>query len=202
MGCLQRLTPAWPAPSKALRSVQVACQTASTARPDRRRGATGRSSVTCGRALSQLNTITERKIQSVTTNWQSSADIRLNDAGWRIYDEGKAKAGSVPGSCVMAGCRPVGVALSALAVAAVVGMTRLTSLPSPALSATMTRRGAEKAPELTGGVSWLNTAAPLKLADLRGKIVLLDFWTFCCINCIHTLPDLAKLEKSTRRNWS
>jgi len=33
------------------------------------------------------------------------------------------------------------------------------------------------------------------IKDLRGKIVVLDFWTFCCINCIHTLPDLAKLEK-------
>jgi thiol-disulfide isomerase/thioredoxin/sugar lactone lactonase YvrE len=51
------------------------------------------------------------------------------------------------------------------------------------------------APELDGGVAWLNTARPLHLRDLRGKIVLLDFWTLCCINCIHTLPDLAKLEK-------
>src|SRR5262249_53371963 len=52
-----------------------------------------------------------------------------------------------------------------------------------------------QAPELDGGVAWLNTAGPLKLRDLHGKIVLLDFWTLCCINCIHTLPDLAKLEK-------
>ena len=52
-----------------------------------------------------------------------------------------------------------------------------------------------RAPELDGGVAWLNTAGPLKLRDLRGKIVLVDFWTFCCINCIHTLPELAKLEK-------
>jgi thiol-disulfide isomerase/thioredoxin len=51
------------------------------------------------------------------------------------------------------------------------------------------------APELDGGLNWLNTAEPLHLRDLRGKIVILDFWTFCCINCIHTLPDLAKLEK-------
>jgi DNA-binding beta-propeller fold protein YncE len=33
------------------------------------------------------------------------------------------------------------------------------------------------------------------MKDLRGKVVLLDFWTYCCINCIHTLPDLARLEK-------
>jgi len=52
-----------------------------------------------------------------------------------------------------------------------------------------------RAPELDGGLNWLNTAGPLHLRDLRGKIVILDFWTFCCINCIHTLPDLAKLEK-------
>ncbi|HQR41911.1 MAG TPA: redoxin domain-containing protein, partial [Gemmatales bacterium] len=52
-----------------------------------------------------------------------------------------------------------------------------------------------KALELDGGIAWLNTAGPLKLADLRGKVVILDFWTFCCINCIHILPDLEKLEK-------
>jgi DNA-binding beta-propeller fold protein YncE len=54
-----------------------------------------------------------------------------------------------------------------------------------------------KAPDklFEGGVAWINTANPIKLADLKGKIVVLDFWTFCCINCIHTLPDLAKLEK-------
>jgi thiol-disulfide isomerase/thioredoxin len=50
------------------------------------------------------------------------------------------------------------------------------------------------APELDGGVSWLNTASPLHMKDLRGKIVVLDFWTYCCINCIHTIPDLKKIE--------
>lgn len=48
--------------------------------------------------------------------------------------------------------------------------------------------------ELAGGVEWLNTAAPLSLKQLRGKVVLLDFWTFCCINCIHVIPDLKYLE--------
>ena len=51
------------------------------------------------------------------------------------------------------------------------------------------------APELDGGVEWLNTGGPISMKDLRGKIVLLDFWTFCCINCMHVLPDLDFLEK-------
>lgn len=51
------------------------------------------------------------------------------------------------------------------------------------------------APDLDGGVAWLNSAGPLSIKkDLKGKVVVLDFWTLCCINCIHILPDLAKLE--------
>ncbi len=50
-----------------------------------------------------------------------------------------------------------------------------------------------RAPELRAE-AWLNTDRPLRLADLRGKLVLLDFWTYCCINCLHVLPDLAYLE--------
>jgi thiol-disulfide isomerase/thioredoxin len=51
-----------------------------------------------------------------------------------------------------------------------------------------------KAPELSGGVGWLNTSHPITLKELHGKFVLLDFWTFCCINCMHIIPDLKKLE--------
>lgn len=51
------------------------------------------------------------------------------------------------------------------------------------------------APSLEGGVEWLNTSGEISLKDLRGKIVILDFWTYCCINCIHVLPDLKMLEK-------
>jgi len=54
----------------------------------------------------------------------------------------------------------------------------------------------QQAPELDGGAGWVNTDKPVSIhKDLKGKIVVLDFWTFCCINCIHTLPDLAKIEK-------
>ena len=54
-----------------------------------------------------------------------------------------------------------------------------------------------KAPDniLDGGTDWLNTSGEIRLKDLRGKIVLLDFWTYCCINCMHVLPDLKYLEK-------
>jgi len=51
------------------------------------------------------------------------------------------------------------------------------------------------AADLEGGVEWLNASGPISMKDLRGKIVLLDFWTFCCINCMHVLPDLEYLEK-------
>ncbi len=52
------------------------------------------------------------------------------------------------------------------------------------------------APELPDSLEWFNTKeGPIKLADLRGKIVLLDFWTYCCINCQHVLPELAELER-------
>ena len=54
--------------------------------------------------------------------------------------------------------------------------------------------GRVRAPELRGGLGWLNTDHPLTLAELRGRIVLLDFWTYCCINCLHVLPDLHTLE--------
>ncbi len=52
-----------------------------------------------------------------------------------------------------------------------------------------------RAPELRGR-QWLNTGGrALTLADLRGKIVLLDFWTFACINCLHVLDELRPVEE-------
>jgi sugar lactone lactonase YvrE/thiol-disulfide isomerase/thioredoxin len=56
------------------------------------------------------------------------------------------------------------------------------------------------APTLDGGVEWLNTSAPIDLKNLRGKFVVLDFWTYCCINCMHILPELKKLEQAYPNN--
>jgi thiol-disulfide isomerase/thioredoxin len=52
-----------------------------------------------------------------------------------------------------------------------------------------------EAPELENDV-WLNTSQPLRLADLRGKVVLLDMWTFGCINCQHVVPSLRQWHDS------
>ncbi|MBD0371080.1 MAG: redoxin domain-containing protein [Pyrinomonadaceae bacterium] len=57
------------------------------------------------------------------------------------------------------------------------------------------QEGRVRAPELAGARGWLNTDKPLSLAALRGKVVLLDFWTYGCINCIHIIPDLKRLEQ-------
>ncbi|MCX5684081.1 MAG: thioredoxin-like domain-containing protein [Planctomycetota bacterium] len=50
------------------------------------------------------------------------------------------------------------------------------------------------APEFPADLEWLNTAKPIKLTDLRGKIVLVDFMAYCSINCMHILPDLKRLQ--------
>ncbi|MFJ5530237.1 NHL domain-containing thioredoxin family protein [Streptomyces sp. NPDC093261] len=61
------------------------------------------------------------------------------------------------------------------------------------------RRVRVRAPELIGKGGWLNTGGrQYTLADLRGRIVILDFWTFCCINCLHVLDELRELEEKHR----
>lgn len=57
-----------------------------------------------------------------------------------------------------------------------------------------------RAPELPDTLQWVNTDGPVRLADLRGKIVILDFWTSGCINCMHTMEDLRYLENKYKDN--
>lgn len=66
---------------------------------------------------------------------------------------------------------------------------------TPQASVEYTYAGETPAPDFPVGLEWLNVDRPLSIAqDLRGKIVLLDFWTLGCINCIHIIPDLKRLE--------
>ena len=67
------------------------------------------------------------------------------------------------------------------------------------LALLMAKRARVRAPELVGRGGWLNTGgAELSLAALRGRVVILDFWTFCCINCLHVLDELRELEEKHR----
>ena len=52
-----------------------------------------------------------------------------------------------------------------------------------------------RAPAFDHTLPWLNCDRPLSLNELRGQIVLLDFWTYGCINCLHVIPDLQHLEQ-------
>jgi thiol-disulfide isomerase/thioredoxin len=58
-----------------------------------------------------------------------------------------------------------------------------------------TTLGRVRAPELRGAGGWINTERPLALNDLRGRVVVLDFWTFCCINCLRVVEELRPLEE-------
>jgi thiol-disulfide isomerase/thioredoxin len=68
---------------------------------------------------------------------------------------------------------------SAIAACALIA-TSTAAIAAPQVSAA-------PAPEFTGITQWLNSE-PLKLQQLRGKVVLVDFWTYSCINCYNTLP--------------
>jgi thiol-disulfide isomerase/thioredoxin len=81
------------------------------------------------------------------------------------------------------------LAVLTLATGAMVGV----SVPTRADATSVTLADARRAaPELTGITHWLNSS-PLMLAELRGKVVLVDFWTYGCINCVHTLPHVVDL---------
>ncbi|NJR19116.1 MAG: redoxin domain-containing protein [Calothrix sp. CSU_2_0] len=52
-----------------------------------------------------------------------------------------------------------------------------------------------RAPQFPEFFNWLNTDNTLSIKELKGRIIVLDFWTYCCINCLHILPDLKYLEQ-------
>lgn len=78
-------------------------------------------------------------------------------------------------------------------VAAVAWLTQVVSRPADKPANTTVTRGSSsavaQAPEFVGIDHWLNSA-PLTLQQLRGKVVLIDFWTYGCVNCLNTLPHV------------
>ena len=66
-----------------------------------------------------------------------------------------------------------------------------------ATSATTLADTPARAPAFTGVTRWINSP-PLTIGGLRGKVVLVDFWTFECINCLHALPQVKALDAKYR----
>lgn len=77
-----------------------------------------------------------------------------------------------------------------VAIAAVAGLGALVANSGAAPAAPIEKN--RPAPEFAGIDQWLNSP-PLTMQQLRGKVVLVDFWTYTCINCVHTLPRVEKL---------
>ncbi|MEW6212579.1 MAG: thioredoxin-like domain-containing protein [Acidobacteriota bacterium] len=83
----------------------------------------------------------------------------------------------------------------ALVIATLLLVTASSASPFQQEQERMEYEGKVNAPDFPERIEWLNTERTLSLRELRGKVVLLDFWTYCCINCMHVIPDLKKLEK-------
>ena len=79
--------------------------------------------------------------------------------------------------------------LTVLAIAAILALAQFG--PSALLSKETTRQDSRPAPEFSGISAWLNSP-PLTTEGLRGKVVLVQFWTYSCINCLRTLPSVTK----------
>jgi thiol-disulfide isomerase/thioredoxin len=84
--------------------------------------------------------------------------------------------------------------VGSVATALVVGADRAVRLAGPAPEV-VTPEDARPAPEFEGVTEWLNTR-PLTMAGLRGRVVLLDVWTYSCINCRRTFPFLRALQET------
>jgi DNA-binding beta-propeller fold protein YncE len=100
-----------------------------------------------------------------------------------------APASAVRGFAVVLVC-----ALTMAACTGSGGESADTDSAGPSTTSGRSYAGTDPAPEFPDGLDWINADGPLSIAELRGKVVLLDFWTYGCINCIHIIPDLKRLE--------
>jgi len=83
----------------------------------------------------------------------------------------------------------------ALAALALIGFLALAEFgPSLVLGEVPTSSDSRPAPDFTGISTWLNSP-PLTVVGLKGKVVLVQFWTYSCINCLRTLPYVTKWYK-------
>jgi len=88
------------------------------------------------------------------------------------------------------------IAAVAAGLAATAALAAFASTDEPPSGMATVQTGAS-APNFTGINTWINSA-PLALKQLHGKVVLVDFWTFDCINCVHTLPYVKQWDARYR----
>jgi len=95
--------------------------------------------------------------------------------------------------------RPARAAIALVSILAVAALTAFAAMilqARPAMALQPGPRDFIQAPDFTPNRGWINTDRPLSLErDLKGHVVVIDFWTYCCINCLHVLPDLEYLEE-------
>jgi len=88
------------------------------------------------------------------------------------------------------------ISLRAKLAAAAIAAAALIAYAVPGVGGTSLRfaEASGTAPNFVGIDKWFNSA-PLSMTSLRGKVVLVDFWTYGCINCVRTLPHVVKLHQ-------
>lgn len=131
-------------------------------------------------------------LSQLSTASTGGIEQRLLDrlGGQRHNNEAKGDAMAMQGGPAMMATGDVMAAGGGPAMMAAGGAMRMTGGP-----AALPDQGA--APSLQGATQWLNSA-PLSEQDLRGKVVLVDFWTYSCINCLRTLPYVKAWEQKYR----
>ena len=112
------------------------------------------------------------------------------DALTAIEDRPQVRSG-------LASLGPDGTSVPKATTASAPAAQTTASVATPPAPAKSTLRDLGPAPELRGIVGWLN-GEPVTLASLRGKVVLVDFWTYSCINCIRTLPYVTEWDRKYR----
>jgi thiol-disulfide isomerase/thioredoxin len=90
------------------------------------------------------------------------------------------------------------VALITLAILYLQSFTTTTLVPPETNTSILKQSQFPLAPELVGIKGYINTEEGFKLADVQGKVILIDFWTYSCINCIRTLPYLTAWDEKYR----
>jgi cytochrome c biogenesis protein CcdA/thiol-disulfide isomerase/thioredoxin len=132
-------------------------------------------------------------------DWDTRFETRIaNDVPGFLVDPSKGLEGSAAAKSALTDLRPVNH--SAIGAAVAKQEEQQGQPKSKAAKAALPILGA--APDFVGTQQWFNTAndQPLTLAQLRGHVVLLDFWTYSCINCLRTLPYLKAWDARYRKD--